>query len=203
MLAHRGERTRLPPKAGLSPDQARSLGTRPSEGMMGQTGLGTLGKRGRSDTGTRDRHDNGSEELSPRKGAHAALGKEEAVKQPGTQRRARGRPHVQRNSGAESPQVSSWPAKEGDDAQGVTLGSPRPPEGWELPPLSCTHTSLSFPAGFPWGDLCNGFCLLRLPSPGHLEEGVDSRQEVSLCLPALFTSTHAARHSGEGGPGLW
>lgn len=169
----------------------------PAVGMPGQAGLGSLGKWGRSDAGTRDRHDNGSEAQGKGPRGSRGAGEGEAV------RRASGRPHAQCSSGAGSPQVSSWPAEDGDDARGITIGYARPSEGWELPPLTRTHASLSFPAGFPWGDLCSGFCLLRLPSPGHLEDGVDSRQEVSLYLPALFTSICAARHSGEVGPGLW
>lgn len=41
-------------------------------------------------------------------------------------------------SAAQGP-VSSWPAEDGDDAHGITIGSARPSEGWEAP-SSHTHS---------------------------------------------------------------
>lgn len=102
----------------------------PAVGMPGQAGLGSLGKWGRSDAGTRHRHDNGSEAQGKGPRGSRGAGEGEAV------RRASGRPHVQCSPGAESPQVSSWPAEDGD---GITIGYARPSEGWEAP-SSHTHS---------------------------------------------------------------
>ena len=79
------------------------------------------------------------------------------------------------------------------------------PEVWELPSLPGTHPSLSSPASFPWGDLCNEFGPCGLPKPGHLGRwsglSTSLRAGTSLCLPAPPTSTHAACHSWRGGSG--
>ena len=79
------------------------------------------------------------------------------------------------------------------------------PEICELPSLHGTHPSLSSPASFPWGDLCDEFGPCGLPEPGQLRRwsglSTSLRAGISLRLPAPPTSTHAACHSWRCGSG--
>lgn len=113
--------------------------------------------------------------------------------QPGMQRRASGQAHG----------VCTW-AQNSHVSMKETVFTEQPSalQRFELPPPTCFHTSLSFPANVLGGDLCNDFVHSGCPGQGAWKR-VDSGQEESLHLPAPLTSTCPARHSGEVGPGPW